>query len=103
MLKELDDRRDMGMVSKVPYHIAAFVCSHVFEGTRPVLYVTREGGDWQFLCGDVHRDGPRLVGIGHLIERDTSLEQLLDLPSDWQAERQSVASEWQRTPVNTKK
>jgi hypothetical protein len=49
-----------------------FVYSHVFDVTRPVFLVSRESGDWQFLCGGTH-DGDeksRVVGLHHLIERD---------------------------------
>ena len=52
--------------------MAVFICSHMFENTRPVLYVSKEGGDWQFLCGqtDHGEENPHVVGIGHLIDRD---------------------------------
>jgi hypothetical protein len=36
--------------------IAAFVCSHIFKNTHPLLLVARENGDWMFLCGQVHDD-----------------------------------------------
>jgi hypothetical protein len=80
--------------------VAAFICSHVFDQTRPVLMVLHEGGDWQFLCGADHElgDGPRVVGIKHLLDRDPSLHELLDLPSDWEAERLEVGSPWKRKP-----
>jgi len=32
-----------------PNNSAAFICPHVFEDTRPILYVCREDGDWQFI------------------------------------------------------
>jgi len=78
--------------------LAAFICSHVFERRSPVLYVCREGGDWQFLCGAEHAEGelPRVVGINHLFEGDPSLLPLRDLPSDWEAERSSPAAPWIR-------
>jgi hypothetical protein len=77
---------------------AAFICGHVFDGSRPVLLVSHEGGDWQFLCGADHEPGdrPRVVGINHLLDRDPSLQELLDLPPDWEAERQALGTPWQR-------
>jgi hypothetical protein len=58
---------------------AAFICGHVFDQSRPILLVSHEGGDWQFLCGGDHQpcDRPRVVGINHLLDRDPSLRTLL--------------------------
>jgi hypothetical protein len=77
---------------------AAFICSHVFKRERPVLLVSRAGGDWQFLCGDVHSDeAGHVVGANHLFDRDPRLRELLDLPVDWFAERSSVDAPWVRS------
>ena len=80
---------------------AAFVCSHIFNATCPVLLVSREDGDWQFLCGGTHDadEKPRVVGLNHLLERDATLREILDLPSDWDAERSAVSAPWKRTPA----
>lgn len=82
------------------YHARAFVCSHIFEATHPVLLVVRTDEDWSLLCGDEHDwaipDSLRLVGIGHILDRDSSLEQVMDLRSGCEAERQSVGAEWIR-------
>lgn len=80
----------------------AYVCSHIFDATRPVLLVSREDGDWQLLCGGSHEadEKPRVVGLNHLIERDPTLREILDLPSDWDAERNAVNASWTRTPSN---
>jgi hypothetical protein len=80
--------------------VAAYVCSHVFARTRPVLLVVRDRGDWQLLCGGVHdpEDLPEVVGLNHLIDDDPSLRQIIDLPVDWEAERQSPDEPWIRTP-----
>jgi len=64
-----------------------------------VLLVAREDGDWSFLCGESHDFEARLpnvVGIGHLLDRDPSLEQVLDLPDGHEAERQVVGGLWER-------
>lgn len=83
------------------HHRAAFLCDHVFNGSRPILYVCRDGGDWQFLCGDDHEedDQPHLVGIVHVVSRDPSLEELADLSSDWEAEREMAGGVWKRRPM----
>ena len=86
---------------RVPYNTAAFVCSHIFGATRPILYVCRAGGDWQFLCGEPHAEAelPEVVGVGHLVDRDSSLEEVLDLPPDWEAERDAQLSVWRRKRI----
>lgn len=83
--------------------VAAFVCSHVFNDTRPVLLVSRAGGDWQCLCGGSHEAGevPSVVGLNHLLERDSTLRALQDLPDEWEAERASVKDPWIRTRATT--
>ena len=78
-------------------HLPAYICSHVFRNEKPILLVVHHSnGDWQFLCGEIHDDGelPKVVGVGHLLDRDSSLEKLRDLPLGWSAERQDARSEW---------
>jgi hypothetical protein len=81
----------------------AYACSHVFKNTRPILLVSREGGDWQFLCGGVHEadEIPHVVGINHLIERDSTLVDIMDLNEGWEAEREGLESPWIKTPVGS--
>ena len=83
-----------------PDHLAAFICPHVYENSKPILLVSHdENGDWQFLCGGDHdvNEEPRVVGIIHLLERDPSLNEIADLPIHWEAERNAVGGEWIRT------
>lgn len=82
----------------VATEVPAFVCIHVYENTRPILLVSREGGDWQCLCGASHSLGelPKVVGLNHLVDRDPSLLELADLPDDWEAERATVGERWIR-------
>lgn len=81
------------------YHIPAFVCSHVFLNERPILLVSHEDGDWQFLCGQSdHKDDVHVVGIGHLLDRDHTLLELVNLPINWEAERDGTDKPWIRTP-----
>jgi hypothetical protein len=89
--------------NKIDSHMRAYVCVHVCDNIRPVLLVSREGGSWSFLCGDIHpqeASSYRVVGIGHLFERDPSLLELVDLPADWEAERRNVGAAWIRTKCN---
>lgn len=80
-------------------HTKVYVCVHVFERSRPVLYVTRPDGDWCMLCGATHADSSdeyRVVGLGHLIAMDPSLTEVLDLLPQEEAERSEVGANWER-------
>ena len=82
--------------------VAAFVCSHIFENSRPILLVAREQGDWMYLCGAVHADDEecRVVGREHLIERDPTLTATLDLPDQFEAERSRIGEPWVRRALS---
>jgi hypothetical protein len=77
---------------------AAFVCSHVFNNTRPVLLVARENGDWMYLCGEAHDSNEKceVVGRNHLLMRDPTLAETSDLPDEMEAERSGVGLAWER-------
>jgi len=79
-------------------HLGVYICSHVFNGERPILFVSHADGDLQFLCGgyDHQPDDIRVVGIEHLVEKDHTILALEDLPQDWEAERKSVTLPWIR-------
>jgi hypothetical protein len=56
------------------------------------------------MCGDGHdfeHDLPKVVGIGHLLERDPSLTEVLDLPADFEAERRAVGEPWERRRIQS--
>jgi hypothetical protein len=82
--------------------LTAYICEHIFEGSRPVLLVAHEGGDWQFLCGGPHSPKaiPRVVGMNHILEADPSIRDVLNIPIDWEAERNAIGAEWTRTMIN---
>ena len=81
-------------------HQKVYVCNHVFDRERLALLVSRADGDWCFLCGDVHPNEAssyRVVGIGHVLAADPSLQRVMDLQPDWEAERESSSGNWIRT------
>lgn len=87
-------------------HHKAYVCNHVFERERPILLVSRPEGDWCFLCGEEHEDDAaayKVVGIGHVLESDSSLASLSDLQPDWEAEREATDQPWVRTQYDPDK
>lgn len=79
-------------------HTAAIVCGPVFRSERDVRLVTHDrDGWWQFLCGRsdcCDEKDARILGLGHLIERDPTLEDVLDLELGRCAERASKAAAW---------
>ncbi len=90
------------MSTEIDFHRKAYVCIHVFTRERPVLLVSRPEGQWCLLCGDEHDDDAsayRVVGIGHLLERDPSINAVLDLPPEWDAERSADGQPWLRQPI----
>ena len=80
----------------------SYVCRHVFEGTREVLYVSLADGDCCFLCGDGHpQEAYRFlaVGLGHEIDKDRTLLGVLDLAPDEKAKRALVGGPWTRSRI----
>lgn len=90
-----------GLLTEMKCETAAFVCSHIFENTRPILLVARENGDWMYLCGEVHDEQEQyhVIGQGHLLERDPTLNELQDLVDNSEAERRSIGDSWIRTAL----
>jgi hypothetical protein len=83
-------------------HRKVYACIHVFDGERPALDVTRADGEWSVLCGELHPDEAtsyRVVGIGHLVDRDARLAEVLDLEPEEEAERSDAHSLWVRSQV----
>lgn len=86
--------------ARVDSHQRAYVCTHVADGTRDVLLVSRPDGDWCLLCGDNHPDDAssyRVVGIGHFLDSDPTLRDVLDLDDNEEAERQRAGGPWTRS------
>ncbi|MCG9599184.1 MULTISPECIES: hypothetical protein [Vibrio] len=75
-----------------------FVCTHVFEKTRPVLFSVRDfDGDWQFLCGIdgcVESGRPHHIGVGHLVAEDATINDLTALEPGTCARRSALGSQW---------
>jgi hypothetical protein len=87
------------MMRRVDAHTKCYMCTHVFSGERPILYVTRPDGDWCFLCGEEHAQAGsayRVVGISHALDGDESLGDVLDLGPNEEAERDAIGGLWTR-------
>jgi len=87
-------------LSEQPRNLATYICQHVFENSRSMDYVSyMEDGDlFISCCGNDHDfTNPaelRVVGLGHLLNRDQSLCELPDLQRGAWAERESPNYPW---------
>jgi hypothetical protein len=83
-----------------PPKVAVFTTKSIVFGRQPVLRVAHneEDGAWQFLPpgGAGHVKDAALVSLREMIERDSTLAELADLPVGWCAERESPNSPWLR-------
>ncbi|HEM8407239.1 TPA: hypothetical protein U2R23_002932 [Acinetobacter baumannii] len=70
-----------------------YCCPHIFHKEKPVLLVIRDE-DWQFLCGNDVDDECHYVGVGHLLDRDNSLEVLVNLEKNTGAKRDDTNQAW---------
>ena len=69
-----------------PPNYQVFICEHVFANTRPIkLVVYDNDGELCLLCGlddhDWEANRPRVVGLGHLIDRHEGIKDIDFLPN----------------------
>jgi hypothetical protein len=84
-----------------PPNTAAITTRLVLDGA-PILLVTHDADDggYQFLPGtSVDPHDARVVGLGEMCARDSSLLELADLPEGWRAWRADVGAPWKRGPA----
>lgn len=75
---------------------AVFICCHVLEENKPILYVKHDDeGDWQFLCGENHTtEDARVIALQEIINIDPSVSKVSNLKCGQTAVRESKESEW---------
>ena len=80
-----------------PENVAVFTCVHVLENKETVCYVTHDEDDgvWQFLCNRNHNlSDARVISLKEMVERDSSVCQLADMPLGYGVSREDGASPW---------
>ncbi len=79
-----------------PINTVSFTTKFVINGSRPVLEVYHDhDGDWQFLCGTTLNEADlKLVCMGCILERDSTIAELAQLLPGWRATRASVDHAW---------
>lgn len=83
---------------KEPENTACFICDHVLNKQRPILYASHdeEDGAWQFLCGqDDHKEeNAKIISLKEATELDTTINDLYEMPLGVGAERKSKKDKW---------
>jgi hypothetical protein len=77
---------------------ACFVCRHVLEKSRPILFVSHEADDgaWQFLCNfDDHGDDDiKIIALEEAVEMDPTIGTLSSMPKGFAAIRTAQSLPW---------
>jgi len=84
-----------------PKNVAVFTVRQIMLDGRPILMVVHhsEDGSWEFLTGDaLSLDDLLLVSLRSVVEKDSTIRDLADLPLGWRAVRESPDSPWVREP-----
>ena len=88
-------REDLGVIT----------CRCAVEQSKPILFVSHAGADWQMYCSDKNHNFDDalsmksdliLVHVSHLLASAPSLNAISDLPVDMAAEREALGSSWTR-------
>lgn len=79
-----------------PPNVAVITTNQVLQG-NPILYVShdKDDGCWQFHTGKIVSENyAKLVSLQRIVEIDSSVEYLADLPLGWIATRKNMADNW---------
>jgi len=80
-------------------NVAAISTRQVCVENFPILLVVHYSEDhsWAFTCGITNKSEDMLVvNMGEIVEKDSSLHEIADLPPGWCAERNSACAEWRK-------
>ena len=89
----------------LPFETKAYVCTHVADGVGEVRYVSRPDGDWCVMCEREHpQEGAAWVvaHLGHVVDDDPTVREVLDLEENEGAERTTVGGPWVRKAFDTR-
>jgi hypothetical protein len=84
-------------MSEVNYDIYVFTTKYVVKNNSPIVRVLHdEDGDWQFLGseGNLQETDAMVVSLGEIIEFDTTLSEIINLPIGKQALRTNIGKTW---------
>lgn len=78
-------------------NIYVFTTKYVIKkGSTIVRVLHDEDGDWQFLGdeGNLQEKDAMVVSLGEIIEHDTTLSEIMNLPKGKQALRNNIEDNW---------
>lgn len=81
-------------------NVATVTTRQVMNQNFPVLIVVHYEDDdsWAFTCGTTNDSKDlMLVGMGQVVDLDSTLYSISDLPPGWSARRNYVSEPWVRT------
>jgi hypothetical protein len=80
--------------------LAVYTTRQHLELNKPIIHVVHDSeGEWQFLTGDQIQSDIRIVGLGQMIERDNSLNEIYNLNYGQQAVRKKIGEPWARDNI----
>jgi hypothetical protein len=87
-------------------HTGVYTTKRIMGGDEPILYVyhDQDDGAWQFHGpSESKAESAALVCFHHIVDKDPSIMELIDLPPGWSAVRENVGCAWSRelTPVDS--
>jgi hypothetical protein len=83
-------------------HTRVFTAKRIMNDDDPILYVYHEVADgaWQFHGpSEFTRGDLALVCFHHIVDKDSTIKELADLPIGWQAKRNTASDPWIREPI----
>jgi hypothetical protein len=84
-----------------PPNCAVITLRQIIELREPILHVTHDLDDhgWQFLgAGDAQIEDGAVICYAHILELDSTIRELADMPPGWCAWRATSMSPWIREP-----
>ena len=85
-----------------PRNVAVFVAKQIFKEGKSILCVVHNDNDgsWEFLTGDdVTGDDAMVVCLEDVVKRDSSINELFNLPTGQIATREFVGGKWKREEI----
>lgn len=87
-----------------PPNLAVIANRNIISGQAWIAYVSHDSDDggWQFHTDQtepIDESSATVVSLRNILELDSSIDQLADLPLGWYAWREASDAPWQRAKV----
>jgi hypothetical protein len=84
---------------KDPENTVVFATTKVLKDNKPILHVSHDEDDstWQFHSAEVVQENEVMtVSLKEVVDYDSTVTGLADLPLGWSAERETLKDGWVR-------